>query len=284
VHDIRSPDLEKHGLIEPDGDAWTYTGEWQLDDAKAYVEAVLGCADDWPEEIGEGWDLDDTDCLEELGTSTVADYFVAESLSVSEGDDRAQERREQAVEGLDDCYVSDPPAPSAKPRPAYRAVDLRFEEPESDSGDVTIRVNQDGDWAPVDRNLFTVDTTSGGRKGCVEARVEATYPWGSSRSTEKRFCGRSKPARIWWVRAKRCTFSPGCTKWELHYEGFASFDTATVRLLENGGNCNSESGSCSNTFLTPVEGRGTAVSWSVYPGYDEHFEARIGRMRAVLPD
>jgi hypothetical protein len=283
VHDTRSPELEKRGLIEPDGNGWTYTGEWRLDDAKAYVEAALDCAGDWPEEIAEGWNLDDTDCLEDLGTSTVADYF-AESFSLSDDEDRAQERRDAAVEGLDECYVSDPPEPRAKPRPAYRAVTFRFEEPESDSGDVTLRVKQDGAWTPVDRDSFAVDTSSGGRKGCVEARVEATYPWGSSRSTEKRFCGKSKPARIWWVKAKRCTFSAGCTKWELHYEGFASFESTTVRLLENGGNCNSESGECAHTFLTPVEGRGIAISWSVFPGYDEHFEGRIGRMKAVLPN
>jgi len=284
VHDTRSPDLEKHGLIEPEGDGWTYTGEWRLQEATTYVEAVLDCSDDWAAQVGEGWNLEDTDCLEDLGTATVAGYFVAETFSITSGEDDAQEGRDEAVAGLDECYVADPPAPRAKSRPAYRAVSFTFKDPESDTGKATLRIREAGGWAPIDGRKHTVSTPSGGRKGCVEAQVETTYPWGSSSSADKRFCGKSKPARIWWVRAKSCTYTPGCTKWDLHYEGLESFQTPTVRLLENGGDCNSESGECSQTFFTSGEGRGTAISWSVYPGYDEHFEARVGRMTAVLPD
>jgi hypothetical protein len=284
VRDSRSPDLERRGLIEADGDGWTYTGKWQHDDATAFVESVLDCSDDWPAVVGESWNLEDTDCLGDLDSSTVAEYFVAEGFALSDGEDGAQEGRDQAVAGLDECYVSDPPAPSAKARSAYRAVNFRFKEPESDYGDVILLARDSGDWAPVDGGAHQVDTVAGGRKGCVEARVEASYPWGTSRTSEKRFCGRSKPARIWWVRAKRCSYTAGCTKWDLRYEGLASFDSATVRLLENGGDCNSESGRCARTFIGSANGRGTAISWSVYPGYDEHFVGRIGRLEAVLPD
>jgi hypothetical protein len=283
VRDVRSADLEKHGLIEPDGDDWTYTGEWRLDDAEAYVEEVLDCADDWPAQVGEGWALENTDCLEDIGVSTVAGYFVPE-LSLADGEDRAEEAKQEAVAELDDCYVSDPPEPSAKARPGYRAVNFRFQEPESDAGDVVLQVRDDGDWAPVDGRKHQVDTNSGGAKGCVEARVEATYAWGTKASTDKRFCGTSKPARIWWVKAKRCTASPGCTTWDLRYEGLASFDTLTLRLFQNGGDCNSQSGQCTFTLTSSGDGRGLAFSWSVYPGYNERFEARIGRMTAVLPN
>ena len=82
---------------------------------------------------------------------------------------------------------------------------------------------------------------------------------------------------------RSCTYTAGCTTWDLRYEGFASFDSENVRLFENGGDCNSESGQCEHTFLTSATGRGVAVSWSVYPGYSERFEARIRKMTAQLP-
>ena len=283
VHETRSAELEKRGLIDADGDDWTYTGEWRYPDATTYVEALLDCSDDWAEQVGDEWELESTDCLADIGVSTMAGYFVAETLTLSEGQEDADEGRADAVSALDECYVADPPEPSAKARSAYRAVVFAFDDLGPEAGTATLEVRDDGAWKPVDGRTHAVDTDAGGRKGCVDARVEATFPWGTTSATDKRFCGRSKPARIWWVRAKKCTYTAGCTTWDLRYEGFASFDSENVRLFENGGDCNSESGQCEHTFLTSATGRGVAVSWSVYPGYSERFEARIRKMTAQLP-
>ena len=194
------------------------------------------------------------------------------------------EGRDEAVTALDECYVSDPPEPRAKPRPGYRSVVFRFRDLEPEAGRATLQVRDDGAWKPLDGNTHAVSTESGGAKGCVEAQAEASYPWGTKVATEKRFCGKSEPSRIWWVKAKNCTYTPGCTTWDLRYEGFESFSSESVRLIENGGDCNSESGQCTHSFLTNATGRGLAVSWSVYPGYDERFEARIRKMTATLPN
>jgi len=285
VHESRSAELEKRGLIDADGDGWTYTGEWRYSDATTYTEALLDCSDDWVEQLGDEWELESSDCLAEIGASTMAGFVVAETLTLSEGQDAADEGRAEAVSALDECYLADPPEPSAKARPAYRAVVFTFDDLGPEVGTATLQVRDDGAWKPLGgNNTHAVDTDAGGRKGCVEAQAEATFPWGSTTTTDKRFCGRSQPARIWWVRAKNCTYTSGCTTWDLRYEGFASFDTQSVRLLENGGDCNSESGQCEHTFITGATGRGVAVSWSVYPGYDERFEARIRKMTARLPN
>ncbi len=172
----------------------------------------------------------------------MAGYVVAETLTLSEGQEEADEGRADAVSALDECYVADPPEPSAKARSAYRAVVFEFDDLGPEAGTATLEVRDDGAWKPVDGRTHAVDTDAGGRKGCVDARVEATFPWGTTSATDKRFCGRSKPPRIWWVRAKNCTYTAGCTTWDLRYEGFASFDSENVRLFENGGDCNSESG------------------------------------------
>lgn len=284
VHSSRSAELEKHGLVKADGDGWTYTGDWRIQEATTYVESLLDCSDDWAAEVGDDWDIEDDDCLDDIGTATMADYFIAETLTLSEGADQAEEGRGEAVDGLDECYVDDPPEPEAKARPAYRAVNFTFEDLDPESGDVTLQIQEDGAWTPLGGRKHTVTTPAGGRKGCVETKAEATYPWGSTSTTEKKFCGTSTPSRVYWLKNATCTYAAGCTKWDLHYEGFESFDTNTVQLVENGGDCMSASGECTSTFVTPANGRGVAISWSVYAGYDEAFEARIGSTTVVLPN
>jgi len=284
VHETRSAELKKRGVIEADGDGWTYTGEWQFSDATTYAEALLDCSDDWAEQIGDEWELESSDCLADIGASTMAGFVVAENLTLAEGQEEADEGRAEAVSALDECYVADPPEPSAKSRPGYRSVVFKFDDLGPEAGKATLQVRDDGAWKPLDGNTQSVDTDAGGRKGCIDAQVEATFPWGTSSVTNKRFCGTSKPPRIWWVRAKNCSYTAGCTTWDLRYEGFSSYSSESVQLFENGGDCNSESGQCKHTFLTGATGRGLAVSWSVYPGYTERFEARIRKMTAQLPN
>ena len=283
VHDRRSGELEDRGLIEPKGDGWTYTGEWRYPDATTYAEALLDCSDDWPDRLGEEWDLDSTDCLEDIDDATMAGYLVTETLELSQGQDDADEAREEAVDALDECYVSEPPEPSAKAKPGYRKVTFRFDDLGEDAGRATLTIRDLGAWTPLKGRTHAVDTDSGGQRGCVDARAEAAYPWGTTTQTEATFCGRSKPPKVWWVKAKGCTYTAGCTTWELRYEGFKSFESKKVRLFENGGDCNSESGQCTFRFITDATGRGKAVSWSVYPGYNERFEARLGDRTIRLP-
>ena len=179
MHESRSADLEKRGLIDADGDGWTYTGEWQYPDATTYVEALLDCSDDWAEQLGDEWELESTDCLADIGASTMAGYFVAETLTLSEGQEEADEGRADAVSALDECYVADPPEPSAKARSAYRAVVFKFDDLGPEAGTATLQVRDDGAWKPLDGRTHAVDTDAGGRKGCVDAQVEATFPWGT---------------------------------------------------------------------------------------------------------
>lgn len=284
VHDTRSAQLEERDLISADGDGWTYTGTWRYPEASTYVEALMDCVGDWVERVGEEWELDSTDCLEDIDDATIAGFYVAETLELTAGQDDAEQHRADAVDALDECYVSDPPEPSATARPGYREVSFRFADLGAEAGRAVLMVRELGAWEPLDGTTHAVDTDAGGQRGCVDAKAEATYPWGTTTTTERRFCGKSKPPRIWWVRAKSCTYTAGCTTWNLKYEGFKSFDTQTVRLVENGGDCNSESGTCVDQFVTGATGRGRAVAWSVYPGYAERFEARIGKLTAPLPD
>ena len=162
VRDTRSAELEKRDLIKADGDGWTYTGKWRYQEATTYVEALLDCSDDWAEKVGEEWELDDTDCLADIDDSTMADFYVAETLELSEGKDEADEGREEAVDALDECYVSDPPEPSAKARPAYRAVNFRFAALGSDAGRAVLMVRDLGAWKPL-RRIQSLRRHRGGR-------------------------------------------------------------------------------------------------------------------------
>ena len=180
----------------------------------------------------------------------MAGFVVAETLTLSEGQEEADEGRAEAVSALDECYVADPPEPSAKARPAYRAVVFKFDDLGPEAGTATLQVRDDGAWKPLGgNNTHAVDTDAGGRKGCVEAQAEATFPWGTTSDHGQALLRQVEAAPGSGGCGPRTATTPsGCTTWDLRYEGFASFDTESVRLLENGGDCNSESGQCEHTL------------------------------------
>lgn len=286
VHESRSKDLEDRGLIERDGDDWTYTGEWEADDATSYFAKVLDCSDDWADQVGEVWKVDDTDCLEDIGTDTIGTYFAAESLTLGDKkDDSVEKGRDEAVEALDKCYADDPAAPKATAAPAYRAVTFTFEAPDADSGEASLEVNRDGSWSPLSRKTIDIDTDEGGKQGCVSARTVTTYPWGTTKTSEDEFCGESKPKRIYWQRAKKCTAAPGCVAWQLRYEGFASYELITAKYTNNGGDCMAVSGKCTTTaFDRKGEGRGIIVTWSFPASYKGNFVGRVDGLKAKIPN
>lgn len=283
VHESRSGELEKRGLIERDTGGWTYTGEWEVADATSYSEKLLDCTDDWADQVGETWQLEDTDCLEEIGTSTIGAYVARETLTLSDkdSDDSAEKGHAKAIEELDSCYAETPAAPKATAKPAYRAVSFTFEEPEAANGEVVINTGGPGSWTPLSGNSDSVSTEEGGKRGCVEAQTVVTYPWGTTTEAQERTCGTSKPKRIWWKRAK-CTATPGCYAWQLRYEGFKDYTSITARYTSNGGDCMAVSGACSDTVVTQSGGRGRLVTWSFPSSYDGAFVARIGKLSARI--
>lgn len=283
VEDGRAERLEKAGLVDPKGDDWTYTGTWKGDEAAEYGEAVLGCADDWPEKIGELWSLDDTDCLGDIDAEDISAYFVVESLEVSDAGD-LENNREDAVEALDECYVSELSLPQVRATPAYRAVKFTFGEVEgAEDTEVQVR-DAGGEYEPLSGNSRVVDTGEGGKQGCVELQVEASYPWGTSSREESRACGKAKPKKLFWKRVGGCDYTPGCFSWALRYEGFESFYSGVAKLTENGGSCESQSGNCDISFFSPSNGRGTAVTFSFPPGWNETFVGRVGPLSATIPN
>ena len=283
VEDGRAERLEKAGLVDPKGDGWTYTGTWKADEAAEYGEAVLDCAKDWPEKVGELWSLDDTDCLADIDSEEIAAYFLSESLEIEDPDD-IEKGREDAIEELDECYVSELSLPAVQTTPAYRAVKFTFGQVEgAEDTEVMVR-DAGGSYEPLSGNSRTVDTGEGGKQGCVELQVEASYPWGTSSRKESRACGKSKPKRLFWKRAGGCDYTPGCFSWALRYEGFESFDSGIAKLTENGGSCESQSGNCDISFFVPANGRGTAVTFSFPPGWNERFTGQVGNLRATIPN
>lgn len=286
VHESRSGELEERGLIERDtGGGWIYTGEWQVADATSYSEKLLDCSDDWADQIGKTWELDDTDCLDDIGTDTVGAYFAQESLTLSDADsdDSAEKGHAKAIKELDACYVETPAVPKATAKAAYRAVDFTFaEQPDAANGKVVINTGGPGSWTPLSGTSVEIDTEQGDSQACVQAQAVATYPWGTTSESQARFCGKSQPKRIWWKRAKKCTAAPGCVAWELHYEGFKDFASITARYTSNGGNCLAVSGSCSDTVTVVPGGRGRLVTWSFPRSYDGAFVAKVGKLKTRI--
>ena len=283
VEDGRAERLEKAGLVDPKGDGWTYTGKWKADEAEEYGQAVLDCAKDWPDKVGELWSLDDTDCLADIDTDAIAAYFLVDTLEVDEPKD-LENGREDAVEALDECYVSELSLPTVKKTPAYRAVKFTFGEVEgAEDTEVMVR-DGGGSYEPLSGNSRTVDTGEGGKQGCVELQVEASYPWGTSSRKESRVCGTSKPKKLFWKRVGGCDYTPNCFSWALRYEGFESFDSGVAKLTENGGSCESASGNCDISFFVPANGRGTAVTFSFPPGWNERFVGKVGKLSATIPN
>lgn len=284
VHEHRSGDLEKRGVVKRDGDDWSYTAKWRGDDATAFYESLLDCTDDWADQVGKEWKLEDSDCLEEIGTSTIGAFFAAEGLTLSEGEDAADDDRKKAVEKLDECYLKTPAAPKATASPGYRAVTFTFTQDSSEAGDVTINTGGEGSWSPLSGRTTEVSTEEGGAKACVEAQAETTYPWGSSATSEKEFCGTAKPKRIFWTKVKKCTAQPGCYAFKLQYEGFKDFASLTATYTSNGGDCMAVSGRCSDRITVVPGGKGTVVTWSFPGSYRGSFVAKSGSLKAKIPN
>lgn len=286
VTDRRSAALEESGLITPaDGDAWTFTGDWDPDDAHTYAEELLDCGDDWSAQLGEEWALSDTSCLSDLGTDTVADHLVVAALGVD--DDDAVTAGEEAVAALDECYAADPEAPKAQAQRAYRAVTFTFAETDLSDADAVsseVSVEHDGETTPLRRSTYRARTYEGGEEACITARVALTYGWGTTREAERESCGKAEPKELFWKKLSRCASDqvPNCVSWRLHYAGFGTGATVSGTLRENGGDCNSQGGVCTFTTTAPSTGRGVVVTWSALPGWNESFDAVVGDLRAVL--
>lgn len=285
LRDRRSGDLERAGVIERDGGGWRYTGSWPATDATAYARALLDCSDDWPAQLGEVWALDDTACLGDLDRSAVAGLLAGATLTIDDTDGVADTVAD-ARAGLDSCYATDPPLPEGSATPGYRSVVFRFGRPEVAGAEVSVRVDPAGraKARELRRPSYRLDTGRGGRTGCVRTTVVASYPWGSTRTAAKRFCGRSEPQRVWWEERDACAGTPPCRTWDLHYEGWPGRSRITARLAEDGGRCTSVSGSCKVRLVTPASGRGVLIVWSAYPEWDAEFVAEVGDLSARLPN
>lgn len=284
VHQHRSGGLEERGLVRGGGEDWTYTGEWKRADATAFYDELLDCTDDWAEQVGKEWKLDDTDCLDDIGSSTMAAYFAQDGLKLTDGGDAAEEDRKEAVEKLDKCYAKAPAAPQATATPGYRSVTFTFSQAAPEGGTVVLKTGGEGSWSPLSGTTTSVDTEEGGARACVEAQAEASYPWGSAMASEKQFCGTAKPKRIYWTKAAKCTAGPGCYAFKLQYEGFKDFAQVTARYTSNGGSCMAVSGSCTDTVPALPGGRGTVTTWSFPGSYRGSFVARVGGLKAKLPN
>lgn len=278
IRDARSGELEKRGLVERDGDDWTYTGTWRTDDAEAFYESVLDCSDDWEKQVGEQWKIADTGCLDDIGSETMGSYFAASLVP-----DDPPTGRDEAVAKLDECYAEAPAAPQGQARSAYRAVQFTFTPPEASGGEVVLNTGGAGAWKPLSGTSAEVDTKAGGQRGCIQAQTQVTYGWGTVKTSEAELCGVAQPTRIFWKKT-RCTASPGCRAWELRYEGFADLSRITARYTSNGGDCLAVSGRCSDTVLIAPGGRGKVVTWSFPGSYRGAFVATVGKLRTRLPN
>lgn len=286
LRERRADDLQQAGVIERDGDDWRYTGTWPAADATAYAGALLDCSEDWPGQLGQAWVLDDTDCLAGLERTSVAELVAGTTLTLADVDADEPGFLTDARDGLDDCYASAAPRPEAETRSGYRSVAFRFVRPEVPGAEVALHVRPAGAERSreLQRPTYRLDTGWGGRRGCVRAAVVATYPWGSTRTSERRFCGKSEPRRVWWAPREDCAGSPPCRSWELRYEGWPGRSWITARLVEDGGRCTSVSGRCRIRLVTPRSGRGVIIIWSAFPGWDAEFVAEVGPFKARLPN
>jgi hypothetical protein len=293
----RSGDLSTTGLIEEDGDSWSYDGsQWTEGDATTFYEGVLDCSDDWAGDVGRIWELDDTDCMEDVGVSTMAAYFAGDTLAGQSSEDSeeepatdpedAEEMKTDAVEGLDECYVADAPEPEAEAKSAYRAVRFTFSEVDAEGADFVISVNDDSSWQEIDGTTYELDTGEGGVEGCIDAKVGAEYPWGTVSESESEFCGKSAPKKFFWKKLKNCQADGNCVSYSLRYAGFESDQFYTVTYTHNGGDCLSTRGECTIYRQVSATGRGTSQTWSFPNDYNGRFVAKTdvkGVKPAVLP-
>ena len=281
LHHSRSGTLDDHGLIEADDAAahgWRYTGAWQSDDARAFVQGLLECSDDWTAAIGRQWHLATTDCLADIGTGPVAGVLAQTDLKPR--DRGLLHDNQEAAEKLDDCYAADPAAPTGRVRPSYRAVDFVLTKPTAQNGVAELSVGVKATAHGSDTTTYTAGTSMGGERACVDAKTVVTYGWGTTRSSGKQLCGTSKPPRIWWKRQPTCDAAPGCLSYALHVEGFASFTQLKVVNTTTGGfSCGAH---CRKTLTTSSDGRG--VGNGFYFDFTPHgtITARVGKHSATM--
>ncbi|MFD1246584.1 hypothetical protein ACFQ3F_02165 [Nocardioides ginsengisoli] len=284
VREHRSGGLEKRGIVSHEGDAWSYTAQWRAADATAFYAGILDCADDWADRVGKEWKIDDTSCLDDIGSATIGAFFAQQALPLADGEKYDDADRDDAVKALDKCYLKQPAPPGARVASGYRSVKFVLKPAPADGpGELTLNTGGDGAWTALAGTTAEVDTEEGGRRGCLQAQTVATYPWGSTAHAEAQFCGEAKPKRIWWTRAK-CTREAGCSAFQLHYEGFRDFAQVRATYTSNGGSCLSTSGSCTDTVSAVPGGRGTVVTWTFPGSYHGAFVARVGSLKARIPN
>lgn len=297
LHDQRSAELSTTGLIEEDGDGWDYDpSEWDEDTATTFYEGVLDCTDDWAGAVGEVWELDDADCLGGIGTTTMATYFAGETLIglenedgdvATDADETAATMRADAVADLDDCYVVEAPEPQAKAKPAYRSVRFTFSEIGAEGADFEVTVKDGSEWSELPGATYRLDTGEGGVEGCVDARVSASYPWGTVSEAESEFCGKAKKKEFFWRKLRQCKSEEQrpCQSYELRFAGYRTGEVLTATYTHNGGDCLAASGSCTATQFVQVSGRGMIQTWSFPLDYNGRFVATLeDGTTAVLPN
>ena len=197
VHASRSADLEKRGVIDADGDGWTCRANGATRRRRHTSRRSSTAPTTGPSRSAMSGSREHRlpgrhRCLDDGGLLRRGDPHALR------GPGGRGRRARRGGESPRRVLRRGPPEPSANARPGYRAVVFKFDELGPDAGEATLQVRDDGAWKPIDGNTHSVDTDAGGRKGCVDAQVEASFPWGTTTATDKRFCGTSKPPRIWW--------------------------------------------------------------------------------------
>ncbi|GGR71257.1 hypothetical protein GCM10010197_43340 [Nocardioides luteus] len=286
VRDERSDALREAGLIKVSGDSVTYTGSWKGPQATAYSQGLLSCADDWSKAIGSEWALSDTGCLGDIDEKAMAGLITSQNMEVE--DAGVDKQADKAVSALDECYASDElSAPTATATPAVLGVDFAVKAPTVEGSEVTLKAKADdsSEWTPVTNGKVNIPVREGGQQGCATFEASISYPWGTTKTSEDKACGKAKDRRLWWTKDKKCAqpkYAP-CNSWTLHYEGYKLFDRVTIKLKLNGGNCRSASGSCKDTaFVTKPSG--TWTNWTAPKGWKDRFTAEVDGLKAVLPN
>lgn len=286
VKDERSDALSKAGLIKITGETVTYTGAWRGQQATTYAEGLLSCSGDWSKAIGKEWALTDTGCLGDVDEAAMAGLITTQVMEVE--DAGVQKQADKAVSALDECYASDElTAPTATATPAVLGVDFSVKGPAVEGSEVVLRAKSadSTEWAPVSGGKVNIPVREGGQEGCATFEASISYPWGTTKTSETEACGKAKDRRLWWTKDKTCAqpkYAP-CSSWTLHYEGYELLSSVTIKLKLNGGNCQSASGTCSDTaFVTKPSG--TWTNWTAPKGWKDRFTAEVDGLTAVLPN
>jgi hypothetical protein len=277
----RSGALADHGLLVADDSAphgWRVRDSWRSDDARAFTEGLLDCSADWRAALGEQWHLQDTDCLSDVGASAVAGILAQQELAPR--DEGLADDNDETARRLDDCYARTPAPPTGTVRAGYRSVEFVLTDPSADNGVAELSVGTKVASRRGGTTTYRTETEAGGRRACVDARTVVSYGWGTSRSATRHLCGTARPPRIRWVKERRCDAAPGCVAYDLHVEGFASFEDLAVRNVTHGNfDCGTR---CRKTITTGYDGRGVGNGW--YFDFTPHgsMTARVGRYADTL--